>query len=174
MDIGSLCVHNIGGEISMPIVSLKELKINLPRGKRVMGIDHSARAWGLALSNPEMTIVTPLKTIRRTKFSVDVRALAGVCREYEVAGFVIGLPLNMDGSTGPRVDSVRHFADNLMAAREILGFDPLIAFHDERLSTFSAEQAMIDDLALSREKRAARIDAHAAACILQSAVDAVR
>jgi len=155
----------------MPVVSLKELKQKLPRGKRLMGVDQSARNLGLALSNPELTIATPLKTIQRTKFKADVAALAAVCREYEVAGFVIGLPLNMDDTEGPRTDSVRHFGDNLIAAKETLGFDPLIAFQDERLSTFEADQFLSAEMGMSRDKRKAVIDAHAAAHILQAALE---
>jgi putative Holliday junction resolvase len=158
-------------ESIMPIVSLKELKEKLPRGKRLMGIDHGEKTWGLALADPGLKMATPFKTIRRTKFTQDVAELAKLCREYEVAGFVIGMPYNMDGTSGPRVDSVTHFGDNLIRARDVLGFDPLIAFHDERLSTWAAEQALIDDLDMSREKRKQVIDAQAAAGILQAALD---
>jgi putative Holliday junction resolvase len=158
-------------ESIMPVVSLKELKDKLPRGKRLMGIDHGEKTWGLALANPDLTVATPFRTIRRTKFSQDILELGKLCREYEVAGFVIGMPFNMDGTSGPRADSVKHFADNLMKAREALGFDPLITFHDERLSTYAAEQALIDDLGMSREKRKSVIDAMAAAGILQAALD---
>ena len=153
--------------------ALKALKASLPRGKRLMAIDHGTKTLGLALSNPALTMATPLKTIRRTKFTQDMRALAVVAKEYEVGGFVIGLPLNMDGSSGGRVDSVRHFGDNLAAAAEIFGFAPPVAFWDERLSTFAAEQLLIEDLNMSREKRREIIDAQAAAQILQSALDAL-
>ncbi len=158
----------------MPIVSLKELKALLPRGKRLAGIDHGAKTWGLALSNPELTIATPLKTIQRSKFTLDVAKLAAVCREYEVAGFIIGMPFNMDDTSGPRTDSVKHFADNLIKAREILGFEPLIAFQDERLSTHAAEHLLIEDLDMSWKKRKGVIDAHAACPILQAALGAMK
>src|SRR5689334_22496610 len=101
----------------MAIVTLKELRAALPKGKRLIGIDHGAKTWGLAVSNPELTMATPLRTIDRGKFKEDVGALAAICVEYGVGGFVIGLPLGMDGSEGPRVDSVRHFAENLLQAR---------------------------------------------------------
>lgn len=152
----------------MPVVSLKELKERLPKGKRLVGIDHGAKTWGLALSNPELTIATPFKTIRRGKFAADVARLKEICREYEVGGLVIGMPYNMDGSMGPRCDSVKHFADNLLG---VGGMDILIAFQDERLSSAAAEEALIEDLDMSREKRSARIDAHAAMWILQAALE---
>ncbi|MDD9900965.1 MAG: Holliday junction resolvase RuvX [Alphaproteobacteria bacterium] len=157
----------------MPLVSLKELKALLPAGKRLAGIDQSKNALGIALSNPELTLATPLKTIPRKKFKDDVATLSALAVEYAIAGFVIGLPLNMDGSSGPRTDSVKHFADNLLKEKEALGFDPLITFFDERLSTHAAEQVLIDDLDLSRKKRAKVIDAQAAAQILQGTLDSL-
>src|SRR4051812_33282792 len=100
----------------MPVVALTALKSHLPKGKRLLGIDHSKKKLGLAVSNPDLTIATPLKTLTRTKFTEDVKTLGKICQEYGVGGFIIGLPLNMDDSEGPRVDSVRHFADNLLTA----------------------------------------------------------
>ncbi len=154
----------------MTVLSLKELKAALPGGKRLIGIDHGSKTWGLAVSTPELTMATPLKTIERTKFGQDIQKLAAICTEYGVAGFVIGLPLNMDGSEGPRVDSVRHFAVNLEAAAAVLGFTPLIAFFDERLTSFAAEDAMLAH-DVTRKKRAAAIDKLAAQHILQGAID---
>src|SRR5689334_3321178 len=116
----------------MPVVSLKELKAQLPPGKRVMGIDHAMNTWGVALADPGLTIATPFKTIRRTKFTPDVAKLAALCREYEVGGFVIGMPFNMDGTSGPRTDSVKHFADNMIKSKAVFISEPLIAFFDER------------------------------------------
>lgn len=154
----------------MTVLTLKELKAALPAGKRLIGIDHGSKTWGLAVSTPTLSMATPLKTIRRTKFGDDVKALAAICAEYGVAGFVIGLPLNMDGSEGPRVDSVRHFALNLEKAADALGFTPLIAFFDERLSTHAADDVMLS-FDVSRQKRAAAIDMIAAQHILQGALD---
>jgi putative Holliday junction resolvase len=157
----------------MTILTLKELRNALPRGKRLLGIDHGSKTWGLAISNPDLTIATPLKTIARTKFSLDVKALAAICTEYGVGGFVIGLPLNMDGSEGPRVDSVRHFAVNLMAAQAVFGFEPLIAFFDERLSTYAVDDFLDEHTRLSRQRRDAVIDKLAAQVILQGALAAM-
>src|SRR5690348_121374 len=136
----------------MSIVSLKELKAALPKSKRLIGIDHSKKAWGLALSNPELSIATPLKTIMCEKFSKDVLALAALCKEYDVGGFVIGLPLNDDGSESPRTESVRHFGDNLIRAKDQLGFEPLIAFYDESFSTASAGDLLSQHSRLSRQE----------------------
>lgn len=158
----------------MPLIPLKDLKTALPPGARLMGIDQGAKTWGLALSDPDLSYATPFKTLKRTKFLPDVAALGALCRDYGVKGLVIGLPLNMDGSAGPRTDSVRHFADNLLKAKETLGFDPLIAFYDERLSTHAAEQVLIDDLNMRHDKRKDVIDALAAAHILQGALDALK
>lgn len=155
----------------MPIITLPQLKSALPRAKRLMGIDHSKVVLGLALSNPDLTIATPLAAIARTKFKEDVVQLAKICREYDVAGFVIGLPLNMDGSEGPRTESVRHFSDNLMAAETALGFAPLIAFFDERLSTHAAEDFLHETAKLSRDKSKGTVDKIAAQMILQAALD---
>lgn len=157
----------------MAVVTLKDLKSTLPKGKRLLGIDQSKKALGLALSNPELTLATPLKTIVRARFAEDVAALAAVCREYDVRGFVIGLPLNMDGTEGPRVDSVKHFAFNLTAAKEALGFDPLIAFADERLSTSAADDLLSEHTRMSRRERDAVIDQLAAQMILQGALDEI-
>lgn len=157
----------------MAIVSLKELRTLLPKGKRLIGIDQSKKAWGLSISNPDLTIATPLKTIERTKFTQGVQTLAAICREYGVSGFIIGLPLNMDGSEGPRVESVKHFADNLMAAREVLGFDPLIAFFDERLTTHAVDD-FLDEQNVSRKRRDEVIDKLAAQMILQGALEKMK
>ena len=155
----------------MAIVTLKELRAALPKGKRLMGIDQSKKAWGLAISNPDLSIATPLRTIVRSKFTLDVKILAEICKEYGVAGFVIGLPLNMDDSEGPRVDSVRHFGDNLIGAKDVLGFDPLVAFYDERLSTSAVEDMLSDHVRMSREERNKVIDKLAAQLILQGALE---
>lgn len=148
----------------MAIVSLKELIEKRPAKSRLMAIDHSKSAWGLALANPELTIVTPFKTIVCTKFSKDVVKLAELYKEYEVGGFVIGLPVHMDGTPSPRTESVRHFADNLINAQNIFGDEPLIAFWDERLSTDVAKERSI-------HTRSDVVDALAAQYILEQAID---
>ena len=148
----------------MAIVSLKELIEKKPAKSRLMAIDHSKSAWGLALANPELTVVTPFKTIACTKFSKDVLKLAELYKEYDVAGFVIGLPVHMDGTPSPRTDSVRHFADNLLRAVEVFGQEPLIAFWDERLSTEAAAE-------MASHTKKDSIDALAAHYILEQAIN---
>ena len=156
----------------MPIIKLEELREQLPKGKRLMGIDHGSKTWGLAVSNSELTIASPLTTIRLTKFTQDIKELAKLCAEYEVGGFIIGLPLNMDGSEGSRVDSVKDFASNLIKAKDELRFDPLIAFFDERLSTHAMEGFLIEQ-DVSRKKRKQSIDKLAAQLILQGAIEKI-
>lgn len=158
----------------MSIIALKDLRDALPKGKRLMGIDHGAKTWGLAVSNPDLTIASPLKTIARGKFAENAKELAAICKEYGVGGFVIGLPLNMDGSEGPRVESVRHFAENLLQAREIFGFEPLIAFFDERLTTDAVDDYLNEHTRMSREKRDKIIDKLAAQMILQGALEKIK
>lgn len=158
----------------MPIVAIKELRAALPPKSRILGVDHGEKTLGLALSTPDLSFATPYKTLKRTTFTENLRELAHLCAEYHVRAFVIGLPLNMDGSAGPRVESVRSFAANLIKARDQLGFDPLIAFQDERLSTYAVEQFLIEERNMRRDKRKAVIDAHAAAHILQAALDGIK
>lgn len=158
----------------MPIIDLKELKALLPPKKRLLGIDQGTKTIGLAVSDGNMMLATPLLTINRGKFSKDVIEIAGIIKEYDIGGLIIGLPRNMDGSEGPRCQSVRHFADNLIGQADTLGFDPLICFQDERLSTTAVERFMIDELDLSRRRRAEVVDKMAAAHILQGALDRMR
>jgi len=156
----------------MAIFELKELKIHLPKGKRLMGIDHGSKTWGLAVSTPELNIATPLTTIKRSKFKLDIVKLANLCEDYNIAGFIIGLPLNMDGSEGPRVDSVRHFAVNLINAKDELGFEPIIAFFDERLSTFEMTDFLLEQNIRHKNHKKV-IDKLAAQTILQGALNKI-
>jgi putative Holliday junction resolvase len=167
-------VHKTGVKDNMAILTLKELRAAIPKGKRLIGIDHGTKTWGLAVSNPDLTIATPLKTIEGGKFTQNAVVLAGICKEYGVAGFVIGLPLREDGTEGPRVDSVKHFADNLVQAKDVLGFTPLIAFFDERLTTSAVDDFLNEHTRLSRQRRDAVIDKLAAQLILQGALEGMK
>ena len=140
----------------------------LPPRARLLGLDLGTKTIGLALSDVERRIATPLETIRRTKFTLDADRLRAVCERFGVAGLVLGLPLNMDGSEGPRAQSTRAFARNLAP---ILGRP--IAFWDERLSTFAATETLLE-AKVSRARRAKLVDKMAAACILQSFLDSGR
>lgn len=120
---------------------------------------------GFAVCDPGRTVATPLRTIRRTRFGTDAAEILRIADERAIAGLVIGLPLNMDGTAGARAQSARTFAINLGKRTDLP-----IALWDERLSTAAAERSLID-LDVSRRKRAAVIDSHAAGFILQGALD---
>lgn len=139
----------------------------LPPGP-LLGLDLGTKTIGVASSNPERTLASPVTTIKRVKFGQDAAAVLDLARERNVVGLVVGLPLNMDGSEGPRAQSSRAFVRNL--AR----LDPMpCVLWDERLSTAAAERALIA-LDTKRARRAEVIDAHAAAYILEGALDCLR
>lgn len=151
----------------MIAVSLQDMKAALPRGGRLMGLDLGEKTIGIAVGDPGHMIATPITTIRRKKFTEDAQALLKLIDDRQVGGVVIGLPLNMDGSEGPRCQSVRQFANNLAKLRDL----PM-AFWDERLSTVAVTRDMIA-ADLSRSKRAKIVDESAAAFILQGALDSL-
>ncbi len=130
-----------------------------------MGVDLGTKTIGLALSDPARRYASAYRTLKRVRFAQDAQALFEVVEAYRVSALVVGLPLNMDGSAGPRVQATRAFVRNLHQIRAL----PVV-FQDERLSSFEAEQAMLQ-ADVSRKKRAEWIDAHAARVILQAALD---
>jgi putative Holliday junction resolvase len=137
----------------------------LPRHARLLGMDLGTKTIGLALSDVERRIATPLETIRRVKFTPDAARIVEICRKFEVGGLVIGLPLNMDGSEGPRVQSTRAFVRNLAP---LVGAP--IVFWDERLSTVAVTRTLLEADA-SRARRGELVDKLAAAYILQGVLD---
>ena len=137
----------------------------LKRNDRLMGLDLGSKTIGLALSDVERSLASPFETIRRTKFTEDVAALLAGAKRFQVAGLVVGLPLNMDGTEGPAAQSARAFVRNLRTHSDLP-----VAFWDERLSTAAVTRELIA-LDVSRTKRAAVIDKMAAAYILQGALD---
>ena len=139
-----------------------------PRDRGLLGLDVAGTTIGLAGADPTWTVATPLRTIRRTRFQRDVLELERTARERDAGALVIGWPVNMDGTEGPRCQSVRQFALNLDERLAL----PMLLW-DERWSTLAVERRMIE-ADLSRRKRAERIDAAAAAYILQGALDALR
>ncbi len=147
------------------VLDLAELKPRLQKLQRLIGIDLGTKTIGLALSDVERRIATPLETIRRTTFTKDAARLLELADRHGAAAFVIGLPLNMDGSEGPRVQATRAFVRNL-GAKTAKPF----AYWDERLSTAAVTRELIAQDA-SRAKRADVIDRMAAAFILQGALD---
>lgn len=149
------------------VMALSELKSGLAPQGRLMGLDLGSKTIGLALSDVLRTIATPYDTIKRTKFTADAQALLSFIDTEEVRGLVIGLPISMDGSEGPRCQSTRQFATNFLEKREIP-----IAFWDERLSTVAVERMLIDNVDMTRQRRGQVVDKLAAAYILQGALDA--
>lgn len=127
-----------------------------------------SKTIGLALSDVSNMLATPAETIRRSKFTNDVRRLKEVIEAQDVGGLVLGLPVSMDGTEGPRCQSVRDFARNLLEAIDIP-----IAFWDERLSTAAVERVLIKEADMTRKRRGEVIDKMAAAYILQGALDAM-
>ena len=149
----------------MPICKLNDVKQTISPQQRLLGLDIGKKTIGLALSDASLTIASPLKILWRKKFTPDVAELFALVDAEDVGAMVLGWPTNMDGSAGPRCDSVRDFAHAMMRIRDI----PVI-FHDERLSTKAVESAMLEG-DMTRGKRAERRDALAAGWILQSALD---
>ena len=138
----------------------------LPRGAPIVGLDLGEKTIGVAVSDTSLMIASPLALIRRAKFTLDAAALFKLMESRGAAGAVIGLPRNMDGSEGPRSQSVRAFARNLLRLR-----DMPIAFWDERLSTEAVNRMLIDEADTTRARRAELVDKAAAAWILQGALD---
>jgi len=154
---------------------LKDIAQNRPKNTSLLGLDVGKKTIGLALSPPDQTFATPLHTIKRTKFMRDMVELIKIIEEYEVGGFVIGLPVNMDGTEGPRAQSIRDFAiemDKVLEAQT--GQGTWIALWDERLSTESVED-IVDEFVDKRKtkinsKSSGLIDKLAAQIILDGAL----
>jgi putative Holliday junction resolvase len=147
---------------------LDSLPRQFGRGQRLLGLDLGTETIGLALSDAGISIASPLETIKRKKFAADAERLTKIVYERHVGALVYGLPVNMDGTEGPRCQSVREFA------RE---FDKRCqrpyAFWDERLSTAAVQRMLTEEADLSRKRRAEVVDRAAAAYILQGALDAL-
>ena len=148
-----------------PLVPIEDLPRLLAPEARLLGLDVGTKTIGLALSDVTRSIATPYHTVRRTKFTEDAKVIQEAVKEHQVGALVIGLPINLDGSEGPRAQSTRAFARNLAARIEV----PMV-FWDERLSTAAVKRHLIEAGA-SRKRRAQVIDRMAAAYILQGALD---
>lgn len=142
--------------------------LGLGRNRRLLGFDLGTKTIGLAVSDVGRSLASPLETLARTKFNADAERIAAIVARLEVGGFVLGLPLNMDGAEGPRAQATRAFARHLVRALPL----PL-AFWDERLSTAAVTRSLIEANA-SRSRRASVVDRMAAAYILQGALDRMR
>jgi len=149
----------------MPVLSLTDAASLLPARGALIGLDLGTKTIGVAASDPERRVAAPVETVARKRFTDDAQRLIALAGERRAAGFVLGLPINMDGSEGVRAQSTRAFARNLAKLTALP-----IALWDERLSTVAVERALIA-ADISRAKRKAVIDQHAATYILQGALD---
>lgn len=151
----------------MPVFDLTDLPAALPAYAPVLGLDLGSKTIGVAISDATRAIASPLELIHKTKFTDEANRLFKLMEARGAKGVVIGLPVNMDGTEGPRCQSVRAFGRNLLRLRPELP----IAFWDERWSTQAVQRMMTDEADLSRARRAELVDKMAAAYILQGALD---
>lgn len=149
----------------MAIISLDELRET--RGA-LLGVDPGTKTFGLAISDPTRLIATPLETIRREKFTSDAQHLLKIYADNQASTLVVGLPLNMNGSHGPRTQSVKDFCINLLKLQDL----PIFLW-DERLSTMAVNRGMLE-ADMSRKKRKQNVDKLAAGYILQGVLDRLR
>ncbi len=152
----------------MAVIEIGRIKGLLKPGQRLLGLDIGSKTIGLALSDVTLMLASPAETIKRGNFTDDMEKLNGLIAAENVGGLVLGLPVQMDGTEGPRAQSVRQFAENLLQRMDL----PL-AFWDERLSTAAVERVLIDEADMTRKRRSQVVDKMAAAYILQGALDAI-
>src|ERR1700761_5535913 len=149
----------------MPVLTLMETAPLLPVRGALIGLDLGTKTIGVAVSDPDRRLATSVETVARRRFTLDAARLIELASERRAIGFVLGLPINMDGTEGPRAQSTRAFARNFAKLTELA-----IALWDERLSTSAVERELIG-MDMSRARRAEVIDEHAAIFILQGALD---
>ncbi|ANM10344.1 MULTISPECIES: Holliday junction resolvase RuvX [unclassified Rhizobium] len=149
----------------MTVLTIEEMAEALAPRQAIAGLDLGTKTIGLSMSDLGRRFATPRPVIRRVKFTIDAQALMDFAQSEKVAGFIIGLPMNMDGSAGPRVQATRAFVRNIEQKTAL----PFV-YWDERLSTVAAERTLLE-MDVSRAKRAERIDSAAASFILQGALD---
>ena len=153
----------------VPVFDLKDLPAACPPNTPWIGLDLGEKTIGVAVSDGSRMIASPLKLIRKSKFTLEAEELFRLMEGRNVSALIIGLPLNMDGTEGPRAQSCRAFARNLERLRPVN-----VAFQDERLSTAGVERFLIEELDLNRKRRAEVVDRTAASWILQGALDQLR
>ena len=151
----------------MAVLSIEDLASTLLPSQAIAGLDLGTKTIGISVSDLGRRFATPREVIKRVKFGLDAQALLAMAEKERIVAFVIGLPINMDGTEGPRAQSARAFARNLLR----LDPDLPIAFWDERLSSAAVNRMMIDEMDLSRARRGQLVDKLAAAYILQGALD---
>ena len=153
----------------MAVFDINELSGHLPSKRALLGLDLGEKTIGVAVSDISLSLASPLELIRKTKFTIEVDRIFHLMTLREACGIVIGLPVNMDGTEGPRCQSVRAFARHLCRIK-----DTPIAFWDERWSSSVVNRFLIEEADLSRAKRANVIDRNAAAYILQGSLDRMK
>ena len=153
------------GARGVTLESIEDFAARLPTAARLIGIDAGTKTLGLALSDETRTVASPLTVFKRKKFTKDAAQLLEIAAQHHIAGFVLGLPTNLDGTAGPRAQATRAFAKNLNALTEL----PILLW-DERLSTVAAERTLLE-ADVSRKRRAEVVDKVAATIILQGALD---
>ena len=158
----------------MPTGLLEENLAGMPKNVRLMALDIGSEPTGLAVCDPAHSIATPLTTIRRTKFTRDIQEMHKLIKDYEIGGYVLAYPLNMDGTAGPRCDATQSFAAEMLNYPQIVGADPWIAFWDERLSTVSVEGFVGKFVNINKAKKKGVIDKLAAQHILQGALEYIQ
>lgn len=154
---------------AMPLFNLIDLSAQLPRDARLLGIDPGSKTIGLALSDVMRSLGTPYSSLKRAKLKENAAEIAKIARKEGAGGLVVGLPLSMDGSFGPAAQAARDWA---LALSETTGLPA--ALWDERMSSAAVNRFLIQELDLSRGKRAVAVDRMAAAWMLQAALDAIR
>ena len=150
----------------MPVINLTDLYASLPHGARLLGIDPGSRTIGLALSDVRLRLAGPYGSLRRGKLGAIAAEIAAIALREEVGGLVVGLPLSMDGTAGPAAQAARDWTHALSAATGLPA-----ALWDERMSTATVQEILIEQVDLGRKRRAQVVDRVAAAHILQTALD---
>lgn len=150
----------------MSVIKPEDLRQAVPDGQRLLGLDLGTKTIGTALSDTTWRVASPLENVRRRKFTQVFDDLAALIDRHGIGGLVIGLPVNMDGSEGPRCQATRAFAANVLQRRDLP-----ICFQDERLSTAAVERMLVNEMDTSRGRRSQVVDKLAAAYILQTLLD---
>lgn len=150
----------------MPIVELQSIKSHLSKNQCLLGLDLGSKTIGLAVSDPSFMIASPIETFKRTKFTTDANRLMEIHKDRQIGGWVLGLPVEMDGNEGPRCQSTRQFAENFIGLSELP-----ISFWDERLSSSAVNRFLISEADMTRKRRGQVVDKMAAGYILQGALD---
>ncbi|MDO8900094.1 MAG: Holliday junction resolvase RuvX [Phenylobacterium sp.] len=153
----------------MAVIDLSDLPDHLPRLAPVVGLDLGEKTIGVAVSDPSRMVASPLKLIRKTKFTQDAESLFALMEGRGALAVIIGLPVNMDGTEGTRCQSSRAFARNLLRLRDLP-----IAFWDERMSSMAVNRMLVDEADMTRARRGEVVDKTAAAWILQGALERLR